>query len=146
MAAAICWECYVPLLRQSIYNQNVNLFLAPTADARETWLSAMRMIAAEGRCVVVSANQCQKRSQMPSWLKKTFADDGIDEFVSRGGSCIVDSTGQVLVEPVWEQTDDILINSEVDLDNCIRGRLDLDVAGSYSRFANCSWVLGSETN
>lgn len=57
-----------------------------------------------------------------------------DEYVSRGGSCIVDATGKVLVEPLWEIEDGGLISAEVDLDDCERGRLDLDVAGSYSRY------------
>ncbi|KFY72826.1 hypothetical protein V499_07051 [Pseudogymnoascus sp. VKM F-103] len=131
MAAAICWENYMPLLRQSLYNQNVNLFLAPTADARDTWLSAMRMIACEGRCVVVSANQCQRKSHLPAWVKADVSKG--DDFVSRGGSCIVNSNGTVLVEPLWEVEDGGLISTEVDMDDCERGRLDMDVAGSYSR-------------
>lgn len=122
----------MPLLRQSLYNQNVNLFLAPTADARETWLSAMRMIASEGRCVVVSANQCQRKSHLPAWVKADVSKG--NDFVSRGGSCIVNSNGTVLVEPLWEVEDGGLISAEVDMDDCERGRLDMDVAGSYSRY------------
>ncbi|KAL5353600.1 hypothetical protein ACLOAV_001637 [Pseudogymnoascus australis] len=132
MAAAICWENYMPLLRQSLYSQNVNLFLAPTADARDTWLSAMRMISSEGRCVVVSANQCQRKSHLPAWVKADVSKG--DDFVSRGGSCIVNSNGAVLVEPLWEVEDGGLISAEVDMDDCERGRLDMDVAGSYSRY------------
>lgn len=265
LAAAICWENYMPLLRQSLYAQNVNVYLAPTADARDTWEPLMRTVACEGRCVVLSANQCVRRSDLPAWIRgeeeeeeggeeggeegevplpsqpqpqpqragrrvsiiedgneivlpsprepianghaeekgekgrrvsiidegneivlpaeplansrpsadispKTtrprrisIIDDGneialpsgaerdvngyfpaaaaapsspsspsSDPFVSRGGSCIVSPLGAVLAGPVWEEADGLAF-ADVDLEDCTRGRLDLDVAGHYSR-------------
>ncbi|KAF2229929.1 carbon-nitrogen hydrolase [Viridothelium virens] len=212
LAAAICWENYMPLLRHSLYSQNVNVYLAPTADARDTWLPLMRTIGAEGRAFVLSANQCVTRQHLPAWVRgdtpeksdhrtqeinspaagqdsnvvqdtalngSTVADDesrpsrrrasvvtqtperheicwpaadsagkpgqepvstaakssngAESDFVSRGGSCIVSPLGEVLAGPLWEVEDGGLLTVEVDFEDCERGRLDLDVAGSYSR-------------
>ncbi|TVY89759.1 Nitrilase [Lachnellula willkommii] len=185
LAAAVCWENYMPLLRHSLYSQNVNLYLAPTADARDTWLPLMRTVALEGRCVVLSANMCMAKSNLPAWItgesagtdagagvnghasgpaglrkKSTVVDDGNEivlpgpgvetskqhgqapttveakpdasEFVSRGGSCIVSPLGEVISGPLWD-VEDGLLAVDVDFDDCLRGRLDLDVGGSYSR-------------
>ncbi|KAK7213246.1 hypothetical protein V2G26_020424 [Clonostachys chloroleuca] len=120
LAAAICWENYMPLVRQAIYAQNVNLYLAPTADARDAWLSLMRTVGNEGRCFVVSSNLAVPPSE------------GEEAWVCRGGSSIVNPQGEVLAGPQWEDSEN-LIWSDVDFEDCVRGRLDIDVAGSYSR-------------
>ncbi|KAK0705618.1 carbon-nitrogen hydrolase [Lasiosphaeris hirsuta] len=246
LAAAICWENYMPLLRQSLYAQNINLYLAPTADARDTWLPLMRTAAIEGRCFVVSSNMCVRggtatpqdtgdhggngtsdgdealqfsepvassptpapgpgrrsscvteegfeialpspflQQVRPAGVRRrqsVFDEDGNEivlpcivgsggndavtsdfrqpgggasktrravptngghhaaktgrpaavEFVCRGGSSIVSPFGDVLAGPQWED-DEGIIYADVDFDDCIRGRLDLDTAGSYSR-------------
>ena len=242
LAAAICWENYMPLLRFSLYSQNVNLYLAPTADARETWVPLMQTIACEGRAVVLSANQCVRRKNLPSWITgedqvkgtqegsndlkpspdrkigrrasvvtktednheitwpapnfrsspegtvigdKTIngtssihlsaipADDEAlpspvpaqvekpeshvlalpssatskhqpvnsttqerntdNDFVCRGGSCIISPTGSIIAGPLWDVEEGGLLTATVDFEDCERGRLDLDVAGSYGR-------------
>ncbi|KAI0007991.1 carbon-nitrogen hydrolase [Xylariaceae sp. FL0662B] len=221
LAAAICWENYMPLLRQAIYAQNVNLFLAPTADNRDAWLALMRTVALEGRCFVVSSNMCVRgggssanfhghshghdhgvvigvggRGTVRARRNSCFTEEGFeialptspdagktkdkgghgtaspstssaavfeeereehdagralvrapqeadgggssssinknDGFVSHGGSSIVSPFGDVLAGPQWED-DEGIIYADVDFDDCIRGRLDLDTAGSYSR-------------
>ncbi|OTB05302.1 hypothetical protein M426DRAFT_319851 [Hypoxylon sp. CI-4A] len=144
LAAAICWENYMPLLRQSLYAQNVNLYLAPTADNRDAWLSLMRTVALEGRCFVVSSNMCiREKGAIANGTNSTATttngapeghqtEKSATSFLSRGGSSIVSPFGDVLAGPQWEDEDG-LIYADVDFDDCIRGRLDLDAAGSYSR-------------
>lgn len=56
-----------------------------------------------------------------------------EEFASRGGSCIVGPMGQVLKGPLWDVDEGGLLYTTVDFDDCERGRLDFDAAGSYSR-------------
>lgn len=261
LAAAICWENYMPLLRQALYAQNINLYLAPTADGRDTWLPLLRTVGIEGRCFVVSSNMCVRaggsaattttaqqqqavspthRQDRPSRHEKTASDrdrrascvtaegfeialpspsptrsksrrksvfdqDGneivlscedtvvleeddhdddrdegprgtspvrfrdtltnghapsatatatatgpaasapaaADEYLTRGGSSIVSPFGDVLAGPQWEDEEGI-ITADVDFEDCIKGRLDLDTAGHYSRFvifapACCPW-------
>ncbi|KAJ6003259.1 hypothetical protein N7451_005806 [Penicillium sp. IBT 35674x] len=149
IGGAICWENFMPLLRQSLYSQNVNLYLAPTADARDTWLPLMRTIGGEGRTFVLSSNQCVRYNELPSWITghAPTQEDG-SRYVCRGGSSIVGPMGEVLAGPIWEISVDDTIDaedaassqnheglaiSEIDLEDCERGRLDMDVAGSYSR-------------
>ncbi|KAL4770075.1 carbon-nitrogen hydrolase [Aspergillus nidulans var. acristatus] len=151
LAAAICWENYMPLLRQSLYSQNVNLYLAPTVDSRETWLPLMRTIALEGRTVVLSASQSGRYKELPGWVTQAPEREKInadpEEWASGGGSCIIGPLGEVLAGPIWNVNDDsdpdtALQVVEVDFDDCLRGRLDLDLAGSYSR--NDSFTLKVE--
>ena len=214
----------MPLLRQALYSQNINLYLAPTADGRDAWLSLMRSVGVEGRCFVVSSNMCVRSSPSTSSTrngtgqteefdllpydtssrarrnsalteegfeialplspktshrerrhrrKSVLDEDGneivlsceddtikeepevdggkvqqfapkpttatvtnghntVAEFISRGGSSIVSPFGDVVAGPQWEDEDGI-IYADVDFQDCIRGRLDLDAGGSYSR-------------
>ena len=222
--------------RYSLYSQNVNLYLAPTADARDTWGPLMQTIGFESRAFVLSANQCMRTKNLPPWIKgkapsapsdktsngssasgrrlstdiaidenheatwlrserievepsstngatlngkdsavvdeenpnaerptptrrrkstitrtednheivlpavgnpakpdQASISDEDDEFVSRGGSCIIGPMGNILAGPLWEVEDGGFLSVEVDFEDCERGRLDLDVAGSYSR-------------
>ncbi len=54
----------MPLHRMALYNRGVEVYCAPTADARETWAASMRHIAAEGRCFVISCCQFNTKGDL----------------------------------------------------------------------------------
>ena len=123
IGVVICWENYMPLYRQHLYNQGVQLWCAPTVDPREMWQISMRHIAYEGRCFVLSA--CQHLT-LDDW------DEDLREGAGTiaGGSLIVSPRGAVLAGPA---TGEAVLCAEIDLDEIPRGKFDLDVAGHYSR-------------
>jgi nitrilase len=128
--SVICWENYMPLLRMAMYAQGIEIYCAPTVDDRETWLPTMRMIALEGRCFVLSACQYLRRADCPSTYPSIYGDDPSTVLI-RGGSCIIDPLGKILVEPNFASE----ITGFADLDRRIiaRGKYDLDVVGHYAR-------------
>jgi nitrilase len=129
IGAVICWENYMPLLRAAMYAKGIEIYLAPTADGRETWLPTLRHIAMEGRCFVLSANQFACRSHYPE--VHGSVDPAHDEVVSAGGSCIVDPLGTVLAGPLFGAEG--LLVAELDRDSIVRGRFDFDPVGHYAR-------------
>jgi nitrilase len=130
IAATICWENYMPLLRTALYAQGVELYCAPTVDDRETWTPTMRHIALEGRCFVLSANQFARRRDYPVDYHPLQGDDPETVLIG-GGSCIVDPLGTVLAGPARDG--EAILTAELDLDVIARGKFDLDVVGHYAR-------------
>lgn len=129
IGAVICWENYMPLLRAAMYAKGIEIYLAPTADGRETWLPTMRHIAMEGRCFVLSANQFACRSDYPEVHGAVEPAD--DAIVSAGGSCIIDPLGNVLAGPLFDGPG--LLVAEIDRGAIARSRFDFDPVGHYAR-------------
>jgi len=123
----ICWENLMPLARAALYAKGVDLWLAPTADARDAWQATIRHIACEGRCFVLSANQYVTRDMLPA----EWADAAGPHTLSRGGSAIVGPLGDYLAGPLWDREG--MITADVDADTLRRARFDFDVDGHYSR-------------
>jgi nitrilase len=130
VGAVICWENYMPLLRTYMYSRGIEIYCAPTADHRDTWVSTMQHIAMEGRCFVLSCNQFNRRSDFPSDYRSSFGDAS-DTVVCRGGSCIVDPFGKFLAGPNFE--DEAILAAELDRNQLPRAKFDFDVVGHYSR-------------
>jgi len=130
LGAVICWENYLPLMRASMYAKGIELYCAPTADPRDSWIASMRHIAVEGRCFVLSCNQFNRRRDFPANYRTPFGDDP-DTVITRGGSCIVDPFGNFLAGP---NTDgEAILVGEIDRAQIIRGKYDLHVVRHYAR-------------
>jgi len=128
LGAVICWENYMPLLRMAMYAKGVQIWCAPTADARDTWIATMQHIACEGRCFVLSANQFATRGDYPPDYP---LDDGGGDVLCRGGSVIVSPLGDVLAGPAFGE--ETILRADLDLDRIAEAKYDLDVVGHYAR-------------
>lgn len=132
ISSAICWENYMPLYRQHLYNQGAEFYCVSTVDDRPVWLPSMQMIALEGRCFVISACQYMTRKDVSSDSGfRPMQGDDPDSILINGGSCIISPLGEILVYPIFGKT--TLVTADLDKGEIIRGKFDLDVAGHYAR-------------
>lgn len=121
----------MPLARSALYGKGVELYLAPTADARDGWQATLRHIALEGRCFVLGSNQYVRRDHYPDDLELAGELEQWPELLCRGGSAIYGPLGDRLAGPLWEEAG--LLLADLDMGEIVRGKFDLDVAGHYAR-------------
>ena len=127
----ICWENYMPLARMAMYNKGVELYLAPTADARDTWQATLRHIACEGRCFVLGCNQYMTKEMYPDDLKELKELNEQPEVMCRGGSAIISPLGKILAGPLFDREG--ILSATLDLGEIARSKFDFDVVGHYAR-------------
>ena len=120
----------MPLARMTMYGKGVELYLAPTADARDSWQATLRHTACEGRCFVLGCNQFVTKSMYPTDLEGIEDLDNQPEIMCRGGSAIISPLGDVLAGPLYNEEG---ILAGLDLAEMARSRLDFDVVGHYAR-------------
>ena len=118
LGAVICWENYMPLLRTAMYAKGVQIYCAPTADDRDTWVPTMQHVALEGRCFVLSACQYLTRGDCPDDYDAIQGSDP-KTVLMRGGSCIISPLGQVLAGPHFDGA--TILTADLDLErHCAR--------------------------
>jgi nitrilase len=125
----ICWENYMPLARMAMYQKGVEIYMAPTADARPSWQNTMQHIALEGRCFVLSSNQYVRKADYPERYQEALLHE--PEIMSGGGSVILSPRGEVLAGPLWNEEG--LLTAELDFTDLAKSKLDFDVVGHYAR-------------
>lgn len=129
LGGLICWENYMPLARMSMYQQGVEIYVAPTADSRPTWTTTMIQIALEGRCFVLGCNQYFTRSMYPEKYQHLLTDHVED--ICPGGSLIVSPSGEVISGPLFDEPG--VLRAQLDMDDIVKRKLDFDPIGHYSR-------------
>jgi nitrilase len=128
----ICWENYMPLARVAMYEQGVDILLAPTWDNSDVWPATMRHIAKEGGCYVLGITSCLRASDIPADVPgRDQIYGGAEDWMSRGNTMIVDPRGIVLEGPVTET--ETILYADVDVAAIRAARRHFDVVGHYSR-------------
>ncbi|MNE10209.1 Nitrilase [compost metagenome] len=132
IGALICWENYMPLARYSLYAQGVEIYIAPTYDAGEGWISTMRHIALEGRCWVLGSGTALRGSDIPDDFparNQLFPD--ADEWINDGDSVVVNPQGRITAGPLHREAG--ILYADVDASLVAPARRALDVTGHYAR-------------
>jgi len=125
----ICWENYMPLARTALYDQGLEIYLAPTADCRDSWQATLNHIACESRSFVFGCNQFILKENYPADLQKMVADDlPVD---CTGGSVIISPLGKTLAGPLYDKEG--ILYAEIDHREIIKAKMDFDVIGHYAR-------------
>lgn len=128
----ICWENYMPLARYAMYAWGTQIYVAPTWDHGDVWLSTLRHIAKEGRVFVVGCCIALRKDDIPDryGLKERFYASA-PEWINPGESAIISPSGEFLAGPVQEK--ETILYAEVEPQRLGGSKWMLDVAGHYAR-------------
>ncbi len=132
VGALICWENYMPLARYALFADGVEVYVAPTYDSGDGWISTMRHIALEGRCWVLGSGTVLRGSDVPEDFPsrlELFPD--AEEWINAGDSVVVDPQGKIVAGPMRRETG--ILYAEIDAARVASSRRTLDVAGHYAR-------------
>ena len=123
----ICWEMNMPLARFALYQDGLEILLAPTADDSDAWHDSMRHIAREARAYVITAEVFQRASSHPEGVPLADGDD----LMNRGGSAILGPDGRYLAGPLWDEPG--ILTATLDPARLDEERQRFDPAGHYHR-------------
>ena len=131
MGTLICWENYMPLARVALYEKGISLYVAPNTNDNPEWQDTIKHIAIEGHCFVFNVDQYFTKDMYPSDLLSQEEIARLKDDTCTGGSCIIDSYGHYVTEPVWNT--EAIIYADLDMDMVPMSRMEFDATGHYSR-------------
>jgi nitrilase len=124
----ICWENRMPLARYAVYRGGPQIWIAPTADYGEGWVSLLRAIAVESGAYAVGVCQHVTASDYPEDFPLEIEPGST---LSSGWSCIAGPDGALLAGPLVDE-DGILV-VDCDLGAIAAEKQWFDVVGHYAR-------------
>ncbi|MBE9490414.1 MAG: carbon-nitrogen hydrolase family protein [Bacteroidetes bacterium] len=131
IAGLICWENFMPLARNAIYECGTQILVSPTWDKSPNWIQSMQHIAREGGLFVISACMALKMDDIPEEyeFKKLYPKER--EWINVGNSCIIAPNGQILAGPL--EAEEGILYADIDLQQIIAAKRMFDAVGHYSR-------------
>lgn len=131
IAGLICWENFMPLARNAIYEAGTQILVSPTWDKSLNWLQTMQHIAREGGLFVISTCMALKMDDIPDEYDfKNLYPDG-REWINMGNSAIISPNGQIIAGPLESQEG--ILYADLNLQDVIKAKRMFDVVGHYSR-------------
>jgi len=132
----LCWESLMPLARAAMYQQGIDIYLAPTWDSSPAWIATLRHIAREGRVFVIGTNTCLHGRDVRSaagWLPgaEDLYPGTDDDWASKGNTTIIGPDGTVLAGPLTERAGMLVVT--LDLGALAVARREFDPVGHYAR-------------
>ena len=126
------WENYMPLARSALLAQAPDVYLAPTWDSSDVWISTLRHMAKEGRVFVVGVNSCIRGSDVAPDVpfRNDIYGDG-DDWLAVGNSAIVGPEGEVLAGPLAKAEG--ILYAHVDAEQARESRHQFDPFGHDAR-------------
>ncbi len=125
----ICWENFMPLARNAIYEAGTQIYVAPTWDKGDNWLGSMQHIAREGGVFVISTCMTLHIDDLPEELKNIYPKG--KEWISTGNSCIINPSGKIISGPLYSKEG--ILYADIDLREIIAAKRRFDVVGHYAR-------------
>jgi nitrilase len=125
----ICWENFMPLARNAIYESGAQILTSPTWDKGPNWLGSMQHIAREGGVFVVSSCMTLHINDLPKDLQKIYVEG--KKWISTGNSCIVNPKGQIIAGPL--DSEEGILYADIDLQEIIAAKRKFDAVGHYAR-------------
>jgi len=129
LGGLICWENFMPLARNAIYESGAQILASPTWDKGDDWLGSIKHIAREGGLFVISSCMTLQIDDLPKELKAIYPDD--KKWISTGQSCIINPSGKVIAGPLDSMEG--IIYADINLQEILIHKRKFDVVGHYAR-------------